>query len=105
MTSAEYAAFCSRHNHLPCFIPEPNDVMANSYLLLDEYMRFLDKGPGGEKASRSILEVGVQEGLKEVRWDQEKFYERGGVYEWAKEMEGGSGGGGCGGEGGKELEW
>ena len=34
-----FDAFVSRH---PRGIPEPNDVMQSSYLILDEYMRFLD---------------------------------------------------------------
>lgn len=32
----EYELFCRRHRHLPCFVPESNKVMSDSYLLLDE---------------------------------------------------------------------
>ncbi|KAI1760119.1 hypothetical protein GGR53DRAFT_510978 [Hypoxylon sp. FL1150] len=87
ISDEQFETFCRKHRHLECFIPEPNSVMASSYLLLDEYLCFLDKGSGTEKQSRSILDVGVQKALSEVRWDQEAFNERGGVYEWSKEME------------------
>ena len=54
ITDDQFEAFCERHRHLgDRFIPESNAVMAKSYLLLDEYMRFLDKGNGIEKTSRS----------------------------------------------------
>lgn len=32
----EYEIFCKRHEKLPCFIPESNKAMAESYLILDE---------------------------------------------------------------------
>lgn len=65
-------------------------------------MRFLDKGDGDEKVSESILDVGVQKAIKQIRWDQEEFWKRGGVYEWTKpEMTGCSSGGVV----DKMLEW
>jgi radical S-adenosyl methionine domain-containing protein 2 len=60
--------------------------MAKSYLLLDEYMRFLDKGNGLEKTSESILKVSVAEALLQVEWDVESFEKRGGIYDWRKEV-------------------
>ena len=54
--------------------------MKSSYLILDEYMRFLDKGDGEEKASDSILNVGVQKALEDIRWDEKDFKERKGDY-------------------------
>ena len=44
ITDEEFKLFCDAHRHNECFVPEPNDVMRSSYLLLDEYMRFLNKG-------------------------------------------------------------
>lgn len=35
VTDEQYAAFCDKHEHVDCFGPEPNNVMANSYLILD----------------------------------------------------------------------
>ncbi|KAI1458205.1 hypothetical protein F4805DRAFT_474642 [Annulohypoxylon moriforme] len=88
ISDEQYQTFCDKHKHLECFIAEPNSIMASSYLILDEYLCFLDKGSGVEKQSRSILEVGVQRALSEVRWDRKAFSQRGGMYEWTKDVVG-----------------
>ena len=33
VTDEQYEDFCSRHKHLKCMIPEPNEVMKSSYLV------------------------------------------------------------------------
>lgn len=41
----EFEQFCRKHEHLSCFVPESNKVMADSYLVLDEVScpyRYLD---------------------------------------------------------------
>jgi radical S-adenosyl methionine domain-containing protein 2 len=86
ITDDEFGRFCDRHRVVPSFIPESNRVMASSYLLVDEYMRFMDKGSGKMRESESILDVGVEKALSQVRWDVDAFYERGGVYDWSKEI-------------------
>jgi radical S-adenosyl methionine domain-containing protein 2 len=61
-------------------------------------MRFLDRT--GKEPSESILKVGVEYALKQVFWDEEAFYQRGGVYDWGKEGQTG----GC--EGGLDVpDW
>ena len=44
ITNDQFREFCDKHKHHECFVPEGNDVMASSYLLLDEYLCFLNKG-------------------------------------------------------------
>lgn len=85
ITDEEWRLFCDKHQHQKCFVPEGNDVMASSYLLLDENLCFLNKGVA--EPTRSILEVGVAEALKDVYWDEEGFHKRGGVYDWSKKDE------------------
>ena len=85
VTDEQWRTFCDRHKHLPCYVPEDNNSMASSYLLLDEYMRFLDKGEGMIKQSESLLDVGVMEAMKQVVWDKKSFVERGGIYDWSRE--------------------
>lgn len=102
VTELQWRVFCERHKHLACFVPESNEAMKGSYLILDEYMRFLDKGDGEEKASDSILGVGVRKAMTQVRFDREMFVERGGFYDWTKGDDGGcSGGAKC----AEDLEW
>ncbi|EME46021.1 hypothetical protein DOTSEDRAFT_86685 [Dothistroma septosporum NZE10] len=104
ITDEQFTAFCDQHKHLSCFVPESNDLMASSYLIVDEYLRFLDKGNGIEKASASILEVGVQAALAQVEWDQEAYHKRRAVYEWSKDLEDAREDG-CGGDLPESLQW
>lgn len=98
ISDEEFRSFCERHERNECFVPEGNGVMKSSYLLLDEYLCFLNKGVKGKTGS--VLEIGVQEALKDVYWDEEGFQERGGEYAWSK-----SSGGGCGEGKNPELEF
>ncbi|KAI9736469.1 MAG: hypothetical protein M1818_006203 [Claussenomyces sp. TS43310] len=95
VSDAEFQRFCSRHAACPGFVPESNRLMKDSYLILDEYMRFLD---AGSEPSRSILEVGVEEALGSVYWDESSFVQRGGIYDWTKAPSGEHGDSG-------QLEW
>ncbi|KAL6353666.1 hypothetical protein LRP88_12979 [Fusarium phalaenopsidis] len=94
VTDDEFDRFCQRHGGQTSLVPEPNRLMAKSYLILDEYLRFLDRT--GQQPSPSIIEVGVQKALESVFWDETAFLERGGVYDWGKASYVGDG---------KELEW
>lgn len=78
----QYRKFCFRHQHQSCFVSEFNNFMTKSYLILDEYMRFLNKN--GRKPSSSILDVGVFTAFVQVYWDQNSFIERKEIYDWSK---------------------
>ncbi|KZV93434.1 radical SAM enzyme [Exidia glandulosa HHB12029] len=82
VTDDQFAAFLERHRDLPCLVPESNDDMRDSYLLLDEQMRFLNSTGGSKKPGRSILDVGVHEALMDAGFDEQAFLRRGGVFEW-----------------------
>jgi radical S-adenosyl methionine domain-containing protein 2 len=73
--------------------------MKDSYLLLDERMRFLNCTANRKDPTGSILEVGVQQALDESGWDDAMFVHRGGLYDWTR-----SSPGSCGSLT-KELDW
>ncbi|PYI35249.1 radical SAM enzyme [Aspergillus indologenus CBS 114.80] len=79
----EFAHFCDVHRGQRALVPESNALMAKSYLILDEYLRFLDRD--GREPSPSILEVGVQRALESVYWDEKSFVSRGGMYDWSRD--------------------
>ena len=85
VTRKQFHAFVARHAGQPALIPEPNDVMQNSYLLLDEELRFLDCSENGKIPSQSILEVGVERALAQAGFDDAMFEKRGGIFEWTRE--------------------
>ncbi|RYN65198.1 hypothetical protein AA0118_g3334 [Alternaria tenuissima] len=84
VTEEQWKTFCDRHKHLPCYLPEDNNSMASSYLLLDEYMRFMDKGEGMMTTSGPILDVGVPKVMEQIVWDKKSFVERGVIYDWGR---------------------
>ena len=55
-------------------VPENNDQMTGSYVMVDP--------AGSHTYSRHIIEVGVDEALREVSVDAAKFLSRDGLYEW-----------------------
>eukprot|EP00743_Colponemidia_sp_Colp-15_P013384 GILK01015538.1.p2 GENE.GILK01015538.1~~GILK01015538.1.p2 ORF type:complete len:140 (-),score=27.21 GILK01015538.1:211-630(-) len=86
ISSEAFDAFLARHKHIKSLVPESNDTMKNSYLILDERMRFLNCQEGRKDPSPSILEVGVKEALRHAGFDREKFVERKGVYDWNRNL-------------------
>ena len=86
ISNDQFMSFVERHKRgFPQLIAEPNDLMQNSYLLLDERMCFLDSSSGGKKPSESILDVGVERVSAQSSFDFEKFQERCDIFEWTRE--------------------
>jgi radical S-adenosyl methionine domain-containing protein 2 len=93
VTPDKFDHFVKRHlslNGLKDIIKkESNDVMRNSYFLIDEYGRFLDCSGGAKAPTQSILDVGVSAALAQLLGDGEGFDEgafktREGQFDWTK---------------------
>ena len=63
-------------------VPENNEAMTESYVMIDPAGRFFDNTQGRYRYSDPILKVGVAEALKQVSIDPEQFLRRGGKYDW-----------------------
>jgi len=87
ITDDQWNSFLRRHSEVKVLVPESNEAMRNSYLILDEYMRFLDNTGGKKVPSKSILDVGVRNAMDFAGFDEAMFYNRGGRYRWSKENE------------------
>ena len=70
----QFEEFCQRHRRLKCFVPESNLAMRNSYLILDERMRFLDCTKGRKDPSPSILDVGIEAALNRSGFDESHVF-------------------------------
>jgi len=88
ISKEEFEAFRQRHSGQACLVPEDNASMKDSYLLLDEDMRFLNSSSGGKVPGRSILEVGVDAALQDAGFDEDAFLDRGGIFNWSREDQG-----------------
>ena len=61
-------------------VPECNELMTGSYVMVDPLGRFYDNTTGRHRYSSPILEAGVAAALAEVAVYADRFKERGGVY-------------------------
>ncbi|XP_062325665.1 S-adenosylmethionine-dependent nucleotide dehydratase RSAD2 [Osmerus eperlanus] len=84
ISNQHFQDFLDRHSSISCLVPESNQKMRDSYLILDEYMRFLDCTQGRKDPSKSILDVGVETAIQFSGFDEKMFLKRGGKYVWSK---------------------
>uniref|UniRef100_H3DIV0 S-adenosylmethionine-dependent nucleotide dehydratase RSAD2 n=1 Tax=Tetraodon nigroviridis TaxID=99883 RepID=H3DIV0_TETNG len=84
ISDLQFQDFLDKHSSVSCLVPESNEKMRNSYLILDEYMRFLDCREGRKDPSKSILDVGVKKAILFSGFDEMMFLKRGGKYVWSK---------------------
>lgn len=63
-------------------VPESNELMTKSYVMIDPAGRFFDNAQGAHSYSEPILKVGVHAALKTVSIDPDRFLRRGGKYDW-----------------------
>lgn len=80
-TDAQFQEFVFRHEKYSP-VAESNDLMRGSYVMMDPIGRFMQDLTGGYLYSKSILQIGVEEALREVGWDAVRFLKRGGLYQW-----------------------
>ena len=96
----EFSSYVSRNsaglNDPSIMKAESNKAMQSSYILVDEFGRFLDCSSGGKVPTKSILEVGVLAARQELissaggGFDRAAYYERDGYYpdQWSRDAVG-----------------
>ena len=86
LSRSQFERFVARHRYLEQFgitvLPESNTHMTGSYAMIDPLGRFFDNTDGQHRYSKPILDVGVEEAWSQVRFIQDRFDERGGLYAW-----------------------
>ena len=83
VTKEEFMEFVERHKDLNP-IAEDNDLMTESYLMLDPYGRFYDEETQMENPRPTLLEASFEKAVHGVKFDFSKFVLRGGVYNWRR---------------------
>ncbi len=82
---AAFESFIVQHdksNQYTNLVSESNDEMQGSYVLIDPAGRFFDNVSGEYRYSQKILEIGIEDAIKQVRTDYRKFKARQGEYDW-----------------------
>jgi radical S-adenosyl methionine domain-containing protein 2 len=82
ISDRQFQEFINRHQHFKCLVPESNEAIKGSYLMIDPAGRFFDNSKGIHQYSQSIIDVGISASLKQIGVDYEKFIRRGGLYNW-----------------------
>ena len=84
VTGARFDAYVKRNTPVEgvTVVPEDNDLMTGSYIMIDPMGRFYDNVDGRYRYGRPILSAGVEAALSDVRIDVEAFERRGGRYGW-----------------------
>ena len=86
ITDEEFTRYVVRNRHVESLgiavVPESNDLMTGSYVMVDPAGRFFDNVDGTYVYSRPINQVGVEVALREVSVDPDKFRLRDGLYDW-----------------------
>ena len=83
---AEFESWLKRHQHVAQagidFVPESNDLMRASYAMMDAIGRFYTNVNGGHEYTNSVMEISVLEAWSENCFLEDRFLNRGGVYDW-----------------------
>ncbi len=83
ITSLDYQNFVQKHLSL-CpeieVIPESNEIMTGSYIMIDPAGRFFDNTEGHHTYSEPILKIGVNPALAQVNQSLPRYLERKGNY-------------------------
>ncbi|RXJ51544.1 radical SAM protein [Gelidibacter gilvus] len=86
ISEQEFNFFLDNHKEIKTMIPESNDAIKGSYVMVDPAGRFFDNAAGTHNYSKPILEVGVKAALKTMNYDLDKFLIRGGFYDWKNDI-------------------
>lgn len=79
VSESDFLKFLDRHKDFAHIISsEDNDEMTDSYLMIDPVGRFFQNSSFGEEYnySRPIVEIGIDEALKEIEFNAQKFHKR-----------------------------
>jgi radical S-adenosyl methionine domain-containing protein 2 len=82
----QFDRFVARHRRVGGagirLVPESNELMTGSYVMVDPSGRFFDNVEGAHRYSRPILDAGVAAALEDVRVVVDTFERREGLYDW-----------------------
>jgi len=85
ISDEEMSYFLLRHSKLKAFckiIPEWNNDMKGSYVMVNPSGRFYCNSNGRHVYSDPILEIGVHIAFNQMSYDYNKYISRNGVYNW-----------------------
>jgi len=79
ISMSDFQEFLHNHTDLQCvteIVPEDNEKMIGSYIMIDPSGRFFDNVLGYYRFSDPILDVGLEKALGQIEWNIEKYLQR-----------------------------
>lgn len=81
-SAAAFNSFIQRHSDRACLVPENNEAMTGSYLLIDPLGRMFENSSGRHTYSDSLITADVENCLNQIVLNRSRFIARGGIYKW-----------------------
>lgn len=82
VNTKEYNAFIKRHLWHPSLVPESNEAMTGSYLLIDPQGRLFENSNGKHTYSDSLIDNNFEHCVSQINLNRDMFIKRGGIYKW-----------------------
>ena len=82
VTDISFELYLKAHRNQKSLVPEDNEAMTGSYLLVDPLGRFFENSKGTHTYSDPVQNNTVEHCLSQINLDREMFVKRGGLYEW-----------------------
>lgn len=76
-----FESFVNRHSH-KSIVPESNEAMTGSYLLIDPQGRLFENSKGTHTYSDTLQNNDIVTCLSQINLNRNMFEKRGGVYDW-----------------------
>lgn len=90
VTPEQFADFVARHRRaLPAgveLVPEREGQIQGSYLMVDPEGHLFCNVGGKEVRGPSLLSTSLEDAVRAVGWNPEAFVERGGAYDWGRQV-------------------
>lgn len=85
VSEEQFNSFLANNQPVPhgiTIVPQYNENLLGSYIMIDPLGRFIDNTQNHYRVSQPILNVGVSEALQQIMYSYTKFVTRGGIYDW-----------------------
>lgn len=82
-TAEQFHEFIKNHSRHKCLVPEDNEAMTGSYLLIDPLGRLFENSKGEHTYSDTVVGNDIDKCLSQINLNRGMFLKRGGLYEWS----------------------
>ena len=82
VSTNQFTTFVVHHVLQKTLVPESNEAMTGSYLLIDPQGRLFENSSGKHTYSDSLIDHSFEDCINQISLDREMFIERGGIYNW-----------------------